>query len=813
MQWNAEGAYPKKTPLKNKLDTAKIDIACLQETHLKVGSRFTIRGYQTFSMPREGRTKGGVLILVRNEIPATEFKLDTNQQTEIHGIKFTVDNTDITLFNVYSPQDKQLCLNLMDIPPENCLVIGDFNSHSTSWGYQENDTRGNEVEDWQIDNSLVLINDPKDPPTFFSRRWRTTTTPDLAFATGDIASKTSRHVQNQLGGSDHRPIILAIDVNYRIKDIKTFPRWNYKKAYWPTFTRLCEENCKKLKTRESNIYKPVKAFEKTLLDSATKTIPRGARKNYRPYWTEELEQLEEEVSKNRENVEKNPTVENNIAYKASEAKCKKTYIQEARRSWNEKTEKLNFDKDGTKLWNLTKALNNEQSYPTTISLEKDGKTITGKEVANCFIDNYEDTCSVYIPSERKKEVQAELNHQKTNSDAQTTPECMNKDFSLQELNDALESLKNNKSPGPDKITNEMLQHLGPIAKAKLLEIYNNSWKKGQVPQIWKEANMMPVHKPGKKRNEASSYRPISLTSCIGKTMERMINTRLSWYLESNNIITPEQAGFRQHHSTEDQVTYIAQKIEDGFQDKRHTLTVWLDMEKAFDKVWKDGLRLKLRQCGVSGHMYQWISQFLTNRRARVHVNGAYSRKKVLKEGVPQGGVLSPTLFLVFINDILKDMPSNIRGAIYADDLVIWCTEEHLPTAQFRLQLALDRLNDWTKKWFVKINAAKTTFTIFTLSPKIRGSIVKLKIDDHFLKQDNNPTYLGITFDQTLTWRQQIEKAETRAKSRLGLMKKLSGASWGADHNTQKKVYTGYVRPVLEYGISVWGTASKTHLIR
>ena len=123
---------------------------------------------------------------------------------------------------------------------------------------------------------------------------------------------------------------------------------------------------------------------------------------------------------------------------------------------------------------------------------------------------------------------------------------MNKDFSLQELNDALESLKNNKSPGPDKITNEMLQHLGPIAKAKLLEIYNNSWKKGQVPQIWKEANMMPVHKPGKKRNEASSYRPISLTSCIGKTMERMINTRLSWYLESNNIITPEQMFQYQH---------------------------------------------------------------------------------------------------------------------------------------------------------------------------------------------------------------------------------------------------------------------------
>ena len=140
----------------------------------------------------------------------------------------------------------------------------------------------------------------------------------------------------------------------------------------------------------------------------------------------------------------------------------------------------------------------------------------------------------------------------------------------------------------------------------------------------------------------------------------MINTRLVWHLEKNNIITPEQADFQQHHSTEDQVTYIAQKIEDGFQDKQHTLTAWIDMEKAYDKVWKDGLRLKLQKSGVTGCMYQWISQYLTNRKARVHVNGTYSRKKTLKEGVPQGGVLSPTLFFVFINDIVRDMPRKVQ---------------------------------------------------------------------------------------------------------------------------------------------------------
>ena len=131
------------------------------------------------------------------------------------------------------------------------------------------------------------------------------------------------------------------------------------------------------------------------------------------------------------------------------------------------------------------------------------------------------------------------------------------------------------------------------------------------------------------------------------------------------------------------MTYLAQKIEDGFQDKKHTLTVWVDMEKAFDKVWKEGLQHKLKKCSIAGHMYTWIDQYLRNRKARVCIGSQYSRKTTLKEGVPQGGVLSPTLFLIFINNIIKDLPKNVYGAIYADDLVLWCTEEHLTTANYR----------------------------------------------------------------------------------------------------------------------------------
>ena len=144
------------------------------------------------------------------------------------------------------------------------------------------------------------------------------------------------------------------------------------------------------------------------------------------------------------------------------------------------------------------------------------------------------------------------------------------------------------------------------------------------------------------------------------------------------MITPEQAGFRKHRSPEDLVTYIAQKVEDGFQTKQHTLTVWIDMEKAYDKNWKDGLRLKRLKSGVNECMHQWFFQYLTNRKAQIHMDGTYSLKKPLRE-VPQRVILSPTLFLVFTKDIFRDMPRKVVGAIYADDLLLWCSKQHLTT--------------------------------------------------------------------------------------------------------------------------------------
>ena len=325
-------------------------------------------------------------------------------------------------------------------------------------------------------------------------------------------------------------------------------------------------------------------------------------------------------------MECSPTLNNNIALKASTARHRKAFNKAARTSWKQKTESLNLDKDGQKLWKLTKAMNDEDTKQVPIVIERGQEMVTGRRAANCFIDTYEEVSSIQVPDERKREIHKEIKEHQVQPNP---PDYMNIPFNDRELEDALKALKDKKSPGPDKITNEMLKNMGPKAKSKLIGLYNNSWKEGIVPQKWREAVMVPIYKKGKERSKTTSYRPISLTSCVGKLMERLINSRLVWHLEKRNILIPEQAGFRHHRSTEDQVAYIAQRIEDGFQDKHHTLAVWIDLEKAFDKVWKDGLRLKLHKSGISGCMYEWISQYLNNRTARAQVNGAHSRQKTL----------------------------------------------------------------------------------------------------------------------------------------------------------------------------------------
>ncbi|GFS03617.1 hypothetical protein ElyMa_006475400 [Elysia marginata] len=165
-----------------------------------------MKGYQTFKQDRQDGPKGGVITLVKNDITALEIKVNAGDQAEMIGTELHFKDKNITIYNCYCPPGNEHALHAMNISDQ-CIVVRDFNSHSPSWDYENQDARGEEVEDRQTNMSLLLLNSAEDPPNFYSRSWMTTSTPDLAFATEDIALKTTRQVMDQLGGSDHKPVL------------------------------------------------------------------------------------------------------------------------------------------------------------------------------------------------------------------------------------------------------------------------------------------------------------------------------------------------------------------------------------------------------------------------------------------------------------------------------------------------------------------------------------------------------------------------------------------------------------------------------
>ena len=205
-------------------------------------------------------------------------------------------------------------------------------------------------------------------------------------------------------------------------------------------------------------------------------------------------------------------------------------------------------------------------------------------------------------------------------------------------------------------------------------------------------------------------------------------------------------------------------------------------------------------------MLTWIRDYLTRRCARFKANNTISNLVHLHEGVPQGGILSPTLY---INDLHLLFSPYIHRTLHADDLAIWTVAETIGTAQTRMQNAISKVEQWAKDWDVTISESKTASMLFSLSTKTEQ--FRLKVNGHDIPASSTIKYLGVTFDQRLTWSKHILDISPRATLRIRILKKLAGTQWGANLKTLKQVYIGNVRPVPEYGFSTFGTAASTTL--
>ena len=385
-------------------------------------------------------------------------------------------------------------------------------------------------------------------------------------------------------------------------------------------------------------------------------------------------------------------------------------------------------------------------------------------------------------------------------------------FSLQELRQAVAKLKPGRSPGTDSITNDMIHQLSPRAESEMLALINRSWSEGAVPSPWRIAEIVAIPKKGKPLTEPSSYRPISLLSCVGKLAERLVQQRLQHWLEAAGKMNPNQAGFRRGHSTLDQLVRVTQSIFDALEVPRtkHTrpqraVLALLDFTAAYDRVWRDALWAKMGRLGVPGCAIRWIRALLSDRRARVRWGGATSKWRVFQEGLPQGSVLAPLLWLIYINDLTVAADDSTTASLFADDVAVLATADSLEKCAEKLQPVLDGIERWASTWKVKLSLPKCVMTTFTLDPKEVGCKVtpELRIGGVPLRIEKEPTFLGLKLDGQLTFAPHINALKQKMAKRRACLVALAGKSYGCHRRTLRIAYQSYIRSLFDYGASIY----------
>ena len=363
-----------------------------------------------------------------------------------------------------------------------------------------------------------------------------------------------------------------------------------------------------------------------------------------------------------------------------------------------------------------------------------------------------------------------------------------------EVYNVLVRLKPCKAPGSDGITPRLLSACSCGIAVSLSRLFNRSFAEACVPQEWKDALVVPIFKSGSK-SSATNYRPIALLSLVSKTLEKIVSVKLSYHLQP--FLSSRQSGFRRKYGTELQLLRLVQEWSSALDSGKYVGVVFFDIKKAFDRVWHDGLLCKLQSLGVSGSALQWFHSFLSNRRQRVIVGNSTSEFQPLHAGVPQGAILSPLLFLVYVNDMPDATSAELN--LFADDTSAYITDKSPAALQTRLQTVVDELEVWFRKWALTVNTVKSALMVIGSRRRVLPQLA-VSIYGQQIKQVISHKHLGVHLHSNLSWSHHVAYVVKKASQRIGLLRRLQRR---LPQLVIRQIYMTCVRPVLEYAARAW----------
>lgn len=369
----------------------------------------------------------------------------------------------------------------------------------------------------------------------------------------------------------------------------------------------------------------------------------------------------------------------------------------------------------------------------------------------------------------------------------------------QEISNIISAFKSGKSSGYDGISPSIVKETSTTIISPLVSIFNKSICTGIVPDQLKIAKITPIYKSGEKK-QFSNYRPISVLPCFSKVLERLIYNRLYSYISKNKILYSKQYGFRQNHSTEMALIELVDQISQSNDDKQFTIGIFIDLSKAFDTINHELLLKKLNYYGIRGLPLKWFANYLTNRKQYLSFNTTESTMETIVCGVPQGSILGPLLFILYIND-LANTSNLLQFIIFADDTNIFYTDKNFRTMLEITNKELEKVSLWFKINKLSLNTSKTQFIIFcNKSKNYHRNQSHVYIDEVDIRQVNHTKFLGVTIDETLNWEYHLANINNKLSKNIGILYRIKSS---LPTYVLPTIYNSLILPYLQYCNIVW----------
>ena len=802
--WNARGLRNKKLLLADFLLKNDTDVILVNETHLQPGQSFFINSYRTLRTDRTIKKGGGTAILVKSSISHTLNNSITNQ-IENTSININTTTGPIKLIAAYCPPKDVITLQDLtalfsdDIPT---LLAGDLNAKHKNWLARATNPKGRALS--KHARSLNLDINAPTSHTFFplSRREKS----DIL----DIALSRNLPYLLQLTvgpdlGSDH----CVVHADLSIPSCNTLTDLPPKNLInWKGYNRTL-----KRKTPDTPTPNNIGEVDDQV-DLLTNLISSALDKNSRPAPVKsdrvnippEILELLQKKRLARKLWRQTGYRPYKSLYNRLNTKIKvlnRVYYEE---KWKEKLASLSTQDNS--LWDLLRLLNKKKTHIPPLTEPTTNAIINSNpQKARLFASH---TAQVHnpdiknIPLKHLEHVSSYVaNYFSRALPPQTVP------FTLDELTEIIQSANPKKAPGPDGIPIKALQHLPDRTLKFLYSTLISSYRFGHFPTKWKTAHTIMIPKPGKNQRSPSSYRPISLLNALSKTYEKLLLQIMHRHIENHDLIIKQQAGFTAQTSTIHQAARLTNFITEGFHRRKITSVVFLDIERAFDRVWHLGLLYKLIRYDFSPHIIHSLKSYLTDRTFKIKIANSLSPRERILAGVPQGSVLSPTLFKLYINDLPPHPNTNLF--LYADDTAIAAQNHRFSVTRKYLQGHLGSLELWFQNWNLRINGAKSAAVIFLRDRKYSKNVPPLHISGEDIPWSKSTKYLGLTLDSSLSWSRHIPprlKLARRLVSRIYPLLRVKSTIGIPNALT---LYKSVIRPFLIYGHQIWSHCSQSNL--